>query len=604
MVAGKVRVTMGFHKSPSSKPKDIPPPPPPPLKPPSGSAGKPSNPGSNQKPGFTRYFPRASAQVHNASSRSDQNAVVSELRRQVEELLEREALLKTEVLELKLLRESVSVIPLLESQIAEKNGELEDSRKETARLAEENERLLREVERSEEVRRESERREKEMESKLRKLVSSEDHALSVSQRFQGLMDASAKSSLIRSLKRVGSMKNVPDPISNQESNKKDEIESHSMSNSEEPLSAVRSRVPRVPKPPPKRSFSSNGSGDSIANLPPPQRTNPPPPPPPPPPPLLQRPPPPSVSKAPPPPPPPPKSLNIASAKVRRVPEVVEFYHSLMRRDSTNSRRDSTGGGNAAAEAVFASSNARDMIGEIENRSVYLLAIKTDVETQGDFIRFLIKEVENAAFLDIEDVVSFVKWLDDELSYLVDERAVLKHFEWPEQKADALREAAFCYFDLKKLISEASRFREDPRQPSGSALKKMQALFEKLEHGVYSLSRMKESAATKFKTFQIPVDWMLETGITSQIKLASVKLAMKYMKRVSAELEAIGGGGPEEEELIVQGVRFAFRVHQFAGGFDAETMRAFQELRDKARSCHIQCQSQTHQHKLLFRSTPC
>lgn len=36
--------------------------------------------------------------------------------------------------------------------------------------------------------------------------------------------------------------------------------------------------------------------------------------------------------------------------------------------------------------------------------------------------------------------------------------------------------------------------------------------------------------------------------------------MKYMKRVSAELETVGGG-PEEEELIVQGVRFAFRVHQ-------------------------------------------
>lgn len=33
-----------------------------------------------------------------------------------------------------------------------------------------------------------------------------------------------------------------------------------------------------------------------------------------------------------------------------------------------------------------------------------------------------------------------------------------------------------------------------------------------------------------------------------------------MKRVSAELEIVGGV-PEEEELIVQGVRFAFRVHQ-------------------------------------------
>ncbi|XP_022848066.1 protein CHUP1, chloroplastic-like isoform X2 [Olea europaea var. sylvestris] len=73
--------------------------------------------------------------------------------------------------------------------------------------------------------------------------------------------------------------------------------------------------------------------------------------------------------------------------------------------------------------------------------------------------------------------------------------------------------------------------------------------------------------------------------------------MKYMKRVSAELEFVSGV-PEEEELIIQGVKFAFRVHQFAGGFDVETMRAFQELRDKARSCNVQCQNQ--QQKIIFR----
>lgn len=149
-----------------------------------------------------------------------------------------------------------------------------------------------------------------------------------------------------------------------------------------------------------------------------------------------------------------------------------------------------------------------------------MQIKTDVETQGDFIRFLIKEIEHAAFTDIVDVVPFVKWLDDELSYLVnfffsyhfkfislsnmrnciclvnqfddlkffqvDERAVLKHFEWPEQKADALREAAFGYCDLKKLESEASSFRDNPRQPCGTALKKMQALFEKYEFALLLL----------------------------------------------------------------------------------------------------------------------
>ena len=48
----------------------------------------------------------------------------------------------------------------------------------------------------------------------------------------------------------------------------------------------------------------------------------------------------------------------------------------------------------------------------------VVQIKSDVETQGDFIRFLIKEIENAAFASIVDVVPFVKWLDDELSYLV------------------------------------------------------------------------------------------------------------------------------------------------------------------------------------------
>jgi len=67
---------------------------------------------------------------------------------------------------------------------------------------------------------------------------------------------------------------------------------------------------------------------------------------------------------------------------------------------------------------------------------------------------------------------------DATSVQVDERAVLKHFDWPEGKADALREAAFGYRDLKKIESEASSFCDDPRQPCSSALKKMQALFEK------------------------------------------------------------------------------------------------------------------------------
>jgi Wiskott-Aldrich syndrome protein len=103
----------------------------------------------------------------------------------------------------------------------------------------------------------------------------------------------------------------------------------------------------------------------------------------------------------------------------------------------------------------------------------------------------------------------------------------------------------------------------------------------------------------------------------QIKFQSVKLARKYLERVSSELESIKVG-PDEEELMLQGVRFAFRVHQvgvhtilciighskdqlnriqtccfvqFASGFDVDTMRAFQELKEKASMCHFQRQRQ-------------
>lgn len=57
--------------------------------------------------------------------------------------------------------------------------------------------------------------------------------------------------------------------------------------------------------------------------------------------------------------------------VQRAPQVVEFYHSLMKRDS---RKDSSNGGIYDAPDV---ANVRsNMIGEIENRSSYLLAVST------------------------------------------------------------------------------------------------------------------------------------------------------------------------------------------------------------------------------------
>lgn len=56
--------------------------------------------------------------------------------------------------------------------------------------------------------------------------------------------------------------------------------------------------------------------------------------------------------------------------------------------------------------------------------------------------------------------------------------MLKHFHWPERKADALREAAVEYRELKLLEQEISSYKDDPDIPCGAALKKMASLLDK------------------------------------------------------------------------------------------------------------------------------
>ncbi|KAD3336767.1 hypothetical protein E3N88_32286 [Mikania micrantha] len=267
-----------------------------------------------------------------------------------------------------------------------------------------------------------------------------------------------------------------------------------------------------------------------------------------------------TSQAPPPPPPPPPPPR-------------------------DSRKDSLNDG--ICDALDVNNVRNSMIGEIENRSSHLLAIKEDVETQGEFVNSLIREVNNAVYPDIEDVVAFVNWLDDELCFLVDERAVLKHFDWPEKKADTLREAAFAYRDLKKLEHEISNYKDNFHIPCDLALKKMVSLSEKMERIVYNLLRTREPLMRNCKEFHIPADGCLiqeyYTRFVISIKLGSVKLAKKYLIRVATELQTKGMLEKDSsmDYMLLQGVRFAFRIHQFAGGFDVDTMHAFEELRNLA-----------------------
>lgn len=133
-----------------------------------------------------------------------------------------------------------------------------------------------------------------------------------------------------------------------------------------PLSAteVEKRALRKPTPPPKPTPSepSLAGSPQLRGV---TEAGAPPPPPPPPPPR-------GAAGAPPPPPPPPfKELRRVQGKhfdnMHRAPEVVQLYQTMMKREGKNNGSDATTGDITV--------NAHDhMIGEIENRSAYLLAV--------------------------------------------------------------------------------------------------------------------------------------------------------------------------------------------------------------------------------------
>ncbi|KAJ4836794.1 hypothetical protein Tsubulata_029981 [Turnera subulata] len=103
---------------------------------------------------------------------------------------------------------------------------------------------------------------------------------------------------------------------------------------------------------------------------------------------------------------------------------------------------------------------------------------------------------------------------------------------------------------------------------------------RLERSVNNTERTREGTIKRYRDLQIPWQWLLDTGLVGQIKLSSLTLAREYMRRVIKELAESEYSG--EKNLLLQGARFAYRIHQLAGGFDAETIQVFQDLKEIAK----------------------
>jgi len=285
------------------------------------------------------------------------------------------------------------------------------------------------------------------------------------------------------------------------------------------------------------------------------------------------------------PPPPPSGRRKAGDGLQRAPEVIAMFQEMRKALLGNAAKASGGpkkiGGGAAADPAA-------LMEELAKNSKYAAQVQADVENYGSVIEDLIKEVSGFEAEHMKDLIEFVKRVDSLLAELSDETAVLKQFEWPARYYTML-EAKGLYEELEKMKKAFKPWQKTAKKAS-EELKNIQKFMDKSKNRVDVMLRTKDSDEKKFKENRIP--W--NPKIYTEVKIASLSALVVYMEIVLEEVETVMSAAPAEESpqrgkaidksmgLLTGAINFAFKAHQFAGGFTESCNAKFAEIASKTR----------------------
>eukprot|EP00210_Caulerpa_lentillifera_P002832 g2706.t1 len=313
-----------------------------------------------------------------------------------------------------------------------------------------------------------------------------------------------------------------------------------------------------------------------------------------------KPPPPPPKKAPPPPPPPPPGKKKPGAKggpppppggrkkagdgLTRAPEVIAMFQE-MRKALLGSATKTSGGGKKLGGGT---ADPGALMDELSKNSKYAAQVQADIEKYGDMIPQLITEVSTFEAKTMLDMIEFVKRVDSVLSELSDETAVLKQFDWP-QRYYTMMEAKGLYEELEKMKRTFSPWKKTENKATAE-LQIIQKFMDKSKTRVDVILRTKDADEKKFKDNKIP--W--NGKIFTEVKIASLSPLIVYMEVVLEEVKSLMSSVPAEEgpvrkkaldkslEHLRGAITFAFKVHQFAGGFTEACSLKFAEISVKTR----------------------
>ena len=262
----------------------------------------------------------------------------------------------------------------------------------------------------------------------------------------------------------------------------------------------------------------------------------------------------------------------------------DLRHTLLDRDDTNKRKPPD----------TASSH------ELTRTSSALGRLERERKAFGPLLRDLAEEVRDARPADPEALREFLDKIDEVLASLTEPHAILREIpEWPGAKVEAMRELRDLQTELREMAGAMNEWPAlDPNSRAlrrtakasavmwacdeelGKIARAMDAAARRLE----SITRRLESDGKRFEAHGLTFD---EADV-EKTRHASLTLAERHMRCASLAADRAMDDGDADgvgkaRELLAGAVRFAFRSHELAGGFNAGCRDALEDVRNALNS---------------------
>ena len=261
----------------------------------------------------------------------------------------------------------------------------------------------------------------------------------------------------------------------------------------------------------------------------------------------------------------------------------DLRHTLLDRDDTHRKPPST----ASSHELTRTSSA---LGRLEReRKAYV-----------PLLRDLAEEVRDARPADPEALREFLDKIDEVLASLTEPHAILREIpEWPGAKVEAMRELRDLQTELREMAGAMNEWPAlDPNSRALRRTAKASAVMWACDEELGKIARAMDAAARRLEsiTRRLESDGkrFAAHGLTfdeadvEKTRHASLTLAERHMRCASLAADRAMDDGDADgvgkaRELLAGAVRFAFRSHELAGGFNGRCRDALEDVRNALNS---------------------